>query len=168
MLGYSCTRGNPEDAYARGRGLRAAAIPPSAESQVINAAIRASFDVVPGLNLRLHPRHLPRTAGDSGGTPVSPQLLRLVRDEGLVTGTCEPRRSAPRDTPRCSGPDAGYVIRTSDVLRIAADTLEIYLSAETYGAATGRRPDALRFEKVYELVERGGGWRVVREGRVKD
>ncbi len=167
VLAVACG-GSPEDSYVRGHGLQVASIPAAAEAQIVEAAIRAAFDVEPDLSLRFHPRMLPRTAGDSGGAPVPSSLVRNLRDRGLVLGTCTPVRTAPRDTPRCSGPEAGYIIRASDVFRLAPDTLEVYFSAETYGAATGKRPDALRFEKVYQLVKAGEGYRVTREGRLHE
>ena len=61
----------------------------------------------------------------------------------------------------------GYIIRASDILRVSPDTVEIYYSAERFGAATGQRPEALRFEKIYQLVGGGSNWRVVREARVR-
>jgi hypothetical protein len=62
-------------------------------------------------------------------------------------------------------PESGYIIRGSDVLRVAGDTVELYFAAERFGPATGQRPEALRFEKIYQLVGRGTEWRVVREAR---
>lgn len=131
----------------------------------MEAAVRASFDVGPDLVLLLHPRRLPRTAGYEGGDPVPPELVRALLERGVVRGTCEPQRDAPRNTPRCDVPQAGYIIRGSDVLRVAADTVELYFAAERFGPATGQRPEALRFEKIYQLVGRGAAWRVVREAR---
>ncbi len=93
--------------------------------------------------------------------------MRALRDHGVIIGTCEPKRDTPRDTPRCAGAEAGYIIRASDVFAMAGDTVEMYFAAETYGAATGRKPDALRFERIYKLVKRGESWRVAREATVR-
>ena len=166
LLASGCGKGAPEDSYVRGHGVPVAALPVAAESQVVEASIRAAFDVDPALALRVHPRRLPRSAGDSGGDPVASDLTRLLRDRGVVRGTCEPIRNSPRDTPRCSGPEAGYIIRVSDVFAVSRDTFELYLGVEKYGASTGQKPEALRFEKVYQLVREGQRWRVVREGRM--
>jgi hypothetical protein len=165
VLVTACGKGSPEDAYVRGHGVQVARLSVDAESQVVEGAIRAAFDLDPALTLRVHPRRLPRTAGDSGGNPISSRLVRSLRDRGLVLGTCEPARTSPKDTPRCSGPEAGYIIRPSDVFAISRDTLAIYFGVEKYGAATGQKPEAQRFEKVYLVVKQGQGWRVAREGR---
>ncbi|MEO7455721.1 MAG: hypothetical protein ABIY52_05620 [Gemmatimonadaceae bacterium] len=162
-----CKTSKPEDSYVRGHGLAVATLPAGAEPQIVDAAIRAAFDVTPDLFLRMHVRALPRTAGDTGGAPISPSLVRALRERGLVLGTCEPVRSAPKDTPRCSGPEAGYIIRATDVLQLLPDTVEVYVAAEKFGAATGLKPEALRFEKIYQVVKQGAGWRVAREARAK-
>ncbi len=162
-----CDTRTPEDSYARGHGVSVAKVSSDAESQIVEAAIRTAFDVEPALTLRMHPRRLPRSAGDSGGNPMASDVVRSLRARGLVIGTCDPIRSSPRDTPRCAGPEAGYIIRTSEVFAISRDTLELNLSAEKFGAATGQKPEALRFEKVYQVVKEGQRWRVAREGRMR-
>lgn len=163
----ACDARAPEDSYARGHRRSIATVSTEAESQMIDAAVREAFDVDPSLTLRVHPRRLPRQAGDSGGAPVPSGLVKSLRDRGLVIGSCEPVRESPRDTPRCGGPEAGYIIRASDVFVITRDTFEINVAAEKFGAATGQKPEALRFEKVYQLVKDGQRWRVAREGRVR-
>ena len=167
LLATACSGVDPADAYIRGHGLKVASLSADAESRIVGAAVGAAFDVTPDLSLRLHPRRLPRTAGDSGGAPMSPGLVQSLRSHGLVLGPCEPIRSSPRDTPRCPGPEAGYIVRPSDVFRISPDTVEVWFGAEKFGAATGQRPEALRFEKVYQLVGQGTRWRVVREARAR-
>ncbi|CAN5910849.1 hypothetical protein BH11GEM2_BH11GEM2_28100 [soil metagenome] len=167
LLVTACSGADPADSYVRGRGLKVASLSADAESRIFGAAVGAAFDVTPDLSLRLHPRRLPRTAGDSGGAPAQATLVRALRDRGVIIGTCEPKRDTPRDKPRCAGPEAGYIIRASDVFAMAGDTLEVYFAAETYGAATGRKPDALRFERIYKLVKRGESWRVAREAPVR-
>jgi hypothetical protein len=161
----ACGPAEPEDTSARGSGLKPVALAATAEARILEAAVRASFDVSPDLVLLVHPRHLPRTSGYEGGTTVTGDVVRVLRERGIVRGTCEPRRDAPRNTPRCEVPESGYIIRGSDVLRVAGDTVELYFAAERFGPATGQRPEALRFEKIYQLVGRGAEWRVVREAR---
>lgn len=165
VLAAGCSAEDRGDFYARGHGLSMAGLPIDAESRIIEAAIRTAFDVEPSLTLRIHPRRLPRTTGDSGGAPVPAALVQSLRGRGLVLGTCDPMRTSPRDTPRCAGPQAGYIVRTSDVFRVSPDTVAIWFAAEKFGAATGQRPEALRFEKVYQLVAQGQRWRVAREAR---
>lgn len=168
LVAAACSPSQPDDAnVARGRGLKRANVEPRAEAAMIDAATRAAFDVGPGLVLMLHPRRLARQAGYEGGDAVPADVLTALRALGAVRGTCEPMRDAPRNTPRCNVRDAGYVIRTSEPLRAAGDTAQLYFAAERFGPATGTRPEALRFEKVYQLVGTGTSWRVVREARVK-
>jgi hypothetical protein len=169
LAGGACSGGDADDAnVARGRGLKPIALEPAAEASIYDAAVRASFDVGPDLVLLAHPRRLPRTAGYDGGDSMSSALLRALRERGVVRGACEPQHEAPRDTPRCPGSPAGYVVRASEPLRAGGDTIQMNFAAEAFAAATGARPQALRFEKIYQLVKRGTDWRVVREARVKE
>ena len=165
----ACGGNAPDDSnVARGRGLRPAVLVPTAEAAVYEAAARATFDVGPGLVLMAHPRLLPRTAGYEGGDPMPPALLEALRARGVVHGRCDPRHEAPRDTPRCDAPQAGYVIRASPVMQVGRDTIQLNFAAEAFAPATGVRPQALRFEKIYQLVGGGTTWRVIREARVRD
>jgi hypothetical protein len=165
----ACSSGESDDAnVVRGRGLKPASLPVAAQAAIYEAASRAAFDLGPGLVLLLNPLKLPRTAGQAGGDKVPKDLIAALRARNVVSGTCVPQRDTPRNTPRCPVNMAGYVIRPSDVLRVAGDTVEVYYAAERFGAATGQRPEALRFEKIYQLVGSGTNWRVAREARVKD
>ena len=165
----ACGPSEPDDSnIARGRKLSLASLVTPAEAAVFDAAVRAAFDVGPGLTLLIHPRRLARTKGYAGGDSVPAALMQALRSRGIVTGVCEPQRDTPRNTPRCNSSVPGYIVRASDVFRIAQDTVELYFSAERFGAATGARLEALRFEKIYQLVGRGTTWRVAREARVKD
>jgi hypothetical protein len=164
-LAAACGGGDADDAIVRGSGLKPASLPVAAEARVYEAAIQTAFDVDPSLVLLMHPRRLPRTEGYATGDSVPTGLVRALRDRGVVRGTCNPRRDSEKDTPRCGIPEAGYIVRGSDVLRVAKDTVRLYFAAEKFGAATGQKPEALRFEKIYELTGRGTSWRVVREAR---
>ena len=165
----ACSRDAPDDSgVMRGRGLKPALLAPAAEAAVYDAAVRASFDVEPGLLLMLHPRRLPRSAGYDGGDPLPPALLEALRDRGVARELCEPKHEAPRDTPRCRGSSAGYVVRATTPFQAAGDTIQLNFAAEAFGAATGARPQALRFEKIYQLVGRDNVWSVVREARVRE
>jgi hypothetical protein len=166
MLSLACGRSDDGDAnVTRGRGLKVAELSLASEARVFEGAVRAAFDVGPGLTLMLHPRHLPRTTGYEGGEKVPGGLEAALRERGIVQGTCEPVRDGARNTPRCNSPQAGYLVRGSDILRVSPDTVEIYFAAERFGAAKGQRPEALRFEKIYQLVGGGTAWRVAREAR---
>jgi hypothetical protein len=131
-------------------------------------AIRAAFDVGPDLVLLMHPSRLPRRAEDSTGGTLPDAVLAALRARGIARGTCTPRHELARDTPRCDYATPGYVIRGSEVLKAGGDTTELYLTAERFAPAKGAKPQALRFEKVYQLVPDRGGWRVAREGRVHE
>jgi hypothetical protein len=169
IFALACSSGSPDDSnIARGRGLEAAPLPLAGQVAVYDAASRAAFDLGPGLVLLIHPLKLPRTAGYTGGDSVATDLITALRRRNVVSGTCTPQRDAPRNTPRCAINVPGYVVRASDVLRVSPDTVEIYYSAERFGAATGQRPEALRFEKIYQLVGSGTSWRVAREARVRE
>lgn len=164
----ACSGGAPDDSnVARGRGLRPLPLSSAAEAAVYDAAARASFDVGPDLVLMAHPRRLPRTAGYEGGEPLPAALLDALRDRGVVRGSCDPKHETPHDTPRCSGAQAGYVVRGSPVVRVGGDTVQLNFAAEAFAPASGQRPQALRFEKIYQLVGSGTTWRVVREARVR-
>lgn len=166
---FGCKSGEPDDStIARGRGLKVAALPVAEQAAIYEQASRAAFDLGPGLVLLIHRLKLPRTAGYTGGDSVPADLIAALRRRNVVSGTCTPQRDAPRNTPRCAVNVPGYVVRASDILRVSPDTVEIYYSAERFGAATGQRPEALRFEKIYQLVGRGTDWRVAREARVRE
>ena len=168
-LALACSGDDADDStIARGRGLTPAALAPAVEASVYDAAVRAAFDVGPALVLFAHPRRLPRTAGYEGGDTMPASLVAALRERGVVRGVCEPKHDTARDTPRCTGPQAGYVVRASPVFVAGRDTLQINFAAEAFGAATGPRPQALRFEKIYQLVGGGAAWRVVREARVRE
>ena len=169
LLAGGCGGGGPDDSdVVRGRGLTPIPLSAEAEAAVYDAAARASFDFGPDLVLMAHPRRLPRTAGYGGGDMLPPALLRALRERGLVQGSCDPQHAAPLDTPRCGGVQPGYIIRGSTIVRVVADTIQLNFAAETFAPAAGQRPQALRFEKIYQLVGSGTTWRVVREARVRE
>jgi hypothetical protein len=153
---------------ARGRGLEAAALPAAAQAQVYEAVLRAAFEVEPSLTLLLDPRLLPRTAGLEGGQPVPAELVPALRRRGVLQGTCTPRSDAARPVPRCDARAAGYVVRFSDVFRVAPDSVQVYLAAERYDTPTSTAGEALQFEKVYQLVRQGDRWRVAQEARAPE
>lgn len=168
-IGAACSSGDSGDSnVARGRGLQPASLPVAAQAAIYEQASRAAFNLGPGLILLIHPLELPRTAGYAGGDSVPKELIAALRKRNVVSGTCTPERDNPRNTPRCPVNVPGYIVRASDVLRVSPDTVEIYYSAERFGAVTGQRPEALRFEKIYQLVGTGTDWRVAREARVRE
>ncbi len=151
---------------ARGSGLDVAALDARQRAQIYRAAVGAAFDVGPGLVLLLHPRLLPREAGLAGGDSVPADVARALRQAGTVAGTCEPAQTDRGSLPHCDASAAGYVVRFSDVLRLSADSVQVYLDAEQYTVPGAPPQQVLKFEKAYQLVEENGRWRVAREGRV--
>jgi len=166
FLALGCAEPDPNASAARGRGLQPAALPPAAEAGVYEAALRAAFELEPALLLLLHPRRLPRSAGLAGGDPVPPAVATALRERRVVRGSCEPPLDESREPPSCAAAGPGYVVRGSDVFRVAPDTVQLHLAAEQYQTPTGDPQEALTFEKVYKLVPRGDAWRVVGEARV--
>ena len=167
LLLAACKGGDEgDDKVVRGRGLKPMQLRDDSEVAVYRAAIGASFEAGPGLTVLLHPRKLPRGAGIAGGDPVPASLVRALREAGVVQGTCEP--PGGRDTPRCEAPAAGYVVRGSDVFRGTADTVLFHFSAERYATPTSGPQEALRFEKIFQMVPRGNEWRVAREARAPE
>jgi hypothetical protein len=157
-----------EEGVVRGRGMQPAALPADARARVYEAALGAAFDLGPSLTLLLDPRLLPRTAGIAGGEAVDADLVAALRRRGVVQGTCEPPTDGTRQTPRCEARAAGYVVRFSDVFQSSPDTVQVYLMAEQYDTPTSGAHESLRFEKAFEVVGRGGTWRVAREARVPE
>ena len=169
LVALACTSGQPDDSnIVRGHRLAPVTLPAATEAAIVDASIRAAFDVDPSLVLLAHPRRLPRTAGYEGGDSVSSAVLGALRQGGLVRGECDPHHDAPHDTPRCPVNAAGYVIRMSQPFQAVADTVQVNFAAEKFAAANGLKPEALRFEKIYQLKRDGGRWRVVREARVRE
>lgn len=168
LLG-GCAGGDDDANVVRGRGLQPAALAVAAEAQIHDAVARSAFDPSPDLHLLMSSRRLPRTAGVIGGPPTSPALLRALRGGGMIEGSCAaPADSAAGAVPLCKAGAPGYLLRTTQPLQLAGDTVQIYLRADRYTIPGAPAPEAFHFEKAYQLVPRDGRWRVVREGRVPD
>jgi hypothetical protein len=153
---------------ARGLGLEPASLPAAGQAAIYRAVAGSAFDLGPGLVLLAHPRLLPREAGLAGGDPMPEEVVRAMRGAGTIAGTCEPAPTTRGQLPQCDASAAGYIVRYSEVLRISADTVQVYLDAEQYTVPDAPPQQVLRFEKAYQLVRQGGRWRVAREGRVPD
>ena len=167
-VSVACAPADDKAPVARGKGLELAKLPTGSEAVIYEAALREAFDIAPGLSLYLHPRRLPRSAGYTGGDSVPVRLTNALRQRGLIQGKCDPQRDSTTGVPRCNAAEAGYIVRASDVLQVAKDTLEVYFAAERFGTPTGPKQAPFHFEKIYQLIRDGSGWRVVREARVSD
>ena len=157
--------GEPE--VARGPGLAVAGLAPAEQAAAYEAALRAGFDVAPGLTLLLAPEHLPRTAGLAGGPPLPAALVAALRERGMVQGSCAAPPPPEGEVPRCEAEAPGYLVRLSEPYRGQGDTVQLYVDAERYALPGARPAPPFHFETAYQLVPAGDGrWRVVREGRV--
>ncbi len=159
--------GGGDSNVLRGHGLSGAALSSEAQGGVFDAAARAAFDLNdPNMSLLFDRRGLPRTVGLAAGDTWPDQVAAEMRRRGSIKGVCEPPISASRKTVKCSAPLPGYVVRFSPVFAMTGDTLEVYLFAQNYdNAASGYSPP-LRFERAYQVVRTGDGWRAAREGRI--
>ena len=151
----------------RGRGLATAALAPTDQAHVYEAAARAAFDVDdPALSLLLDRRLLPRTVGLAPAGVVSNDVVAELRRRGAIKGTCEPALDSGRGTARCTTALPGYVIRFTPVLTLGGDSTQVYVYAQKYDTPSSGISQALRFERAYQVVHRGDDWRAVREGRI--
>lgn len=153
----------------RGPGLRTVDLPAAARADVYRAALAAAFDLSDSaLTLLLDPRLLPRTAGLAAGERMAAPVVSAMREHGTVQGACEPPITEARKAPRCEARGPGYVVRFTDVLRLPPDSLEVYLEVRRFDLPSAVAAHYFRFERAYEIVREGDGWRAAREGRVPD
>lgn len=160
---------HPEAAYVRGNGRTLADLPTRDQVAIYQEAVGGAFTVGdPSLYLLLNPRFLPRTAGLAGGEPLGPALRNGLLDSHIVQGTCEPAvtTGSPK-VAHCRAPLAGYVVRFSQILRLPADTMEVYLVVQRYSTPTSTDISRLQFERIYKVVKHPTGWEAVAEGRIE-
>lgn len=164
----ACQRAVPID-EVRSDGMPVAILPAAVQARVFDAAVRAAFDVDPGLVLLLNPTHLPAGSGYEGGSPVPDSLRAALQAAGVISGVCEPKRSGEQRAPLCDAGRSGYVVRGSELFQAGGDTVHLYLASEVFAAAGGPGQRPFAFEMAYKLVPREEpGWRVVAEGRVRE
>jgi hypothetical protein len=168
LAALAACESDEERRVVRGAGLDVAGLSATEQARVYRAAAGAAFDLGPGLVLLAHPLLLPREAGMAGGDSVPAAVIRAMRDAGTIAGTCDPAPPPRGELPRCDASAAGYIVRFSDVLRISHDTVQVYLDAEQYTIPGAPPQQIFQFEKAYQIVRQGGGWRVAREGRVPE
>jgi hypothetical protein len=151
----------------RGRGMAIAQLSPAAQAAVYDAAARGAFDVNdPALSLLLDARLLPRTIGLASSGRLPESVTEEMHRRGTIKGTCEPALDGGRGTPRCSADLPGYVVRFSPVFTLRGDSTQVYIYAQKYDTKGSGNSPPLRFERAYQVVRRGDGWRAVREGRI--
>jgi hypothetical protein len=169
LLVAACRADDANDSAVRGRGLTSAHLPVEDRVHVYVAALGASFELAdPALTLLLDRRVLPRSGGFGGTERLSAALEAALRRDGIVKGICEPPVTSSRKTPHCSGRGPGYVVRFSDVLRRAPDSVEVYLAVQNYDTPNSGASQSMRFERAYQVVRRGESWSAAREARVRE
>jgi hypothetical protein len=151
----------------RGHGLAVASLAAASQAGIYDAAARAAFDVNdPALSLLLDRRLLPRTVGLAASGQLSDAVVDEMRRRATVKGMCEPALDGGRGTPRCSAPLPGYIVRFSPVFAMRGDSAQVYIYAQKYDTPASGNSPPLRFERAYQVIQRGDGWRAVREGRI--
>lgn len=159
--------GGGDSGIVRGRGLAEAVLSPEAQGGVYDAAARAAFDLSdPTQSLLFDPRGLPRTVGLTASTRWPDGVVAEMQKRGSIKGTCEPPITKSQMTIRCTAVRPGYVIRFSPVFTMAGDTLMVHIFAQNYDNATSGYSPPVRFERAYQVVRSGDGWRAAREGRI--
>ena len=152
----------------RGGGLPAASVSATRAAAAYGAAIRQEFDASETLVLLADTSLLPRTDGAAHGGRLPDAVIGAMRATGIVRGTCAARRIQAGRSPECDAPMAGYVVRVSELFDAPGDTVRTFVSFERFGTAGATDPGITKpfsFENGYDLLPRGGGWRVVRKAR---
>ena len=150
-------------------GLReVAALPASDQAGAYRAALAGSFTVAdPGLWILVDSLYLPRTEGLAGGSPIPAERMRAIQGLDVVKGTCTvPAQGRGRGALVCDAGHPGYAVRFSQPFALGKDSVQVHLVAEQYAIPGGPQLERLRFERAYQVVKRGTGWRAVREGRL--
>ena len=159
--------GSPSGPDIRGGGLPSAQLGAADRADAYDAALRSAFDADSSLVLLVEPHLLPRD-GSYGvkGPTLGDDVVRSLRGEGMVNGTCEPERPDAKHAPRCKSALPGYVVRFSEPYQMGRDTLRLFLYAERFRTASGVGPNGrFDFETSFQLVRDGSHWRVAREAR---
>jgi hypothetical protein len=153
----------------RGGGLTVAPLPVADQVSVYRASLAAAFQLGdPSLSLLLDPRFLPRKAGLGPGLIMPPALVSAMGERGVVRGTCAAPRAETRKTLNCRAALPGYVVRFSEVFALGADSVQAYVVVQKYDTPVSGATQALRFEKVYQVVRHDGEWSAAREGRIRN
>lgn len=160
----ACGPGVPTE--GRGAGMPDATLSPDELAQTYRSALRARFDLGPGLSLLLDPSMLPRGFGEAPGEPVPDSVRRAMQRVGAVQGTCEPELVHEKHAPICEAPIPGYVVRVSDVYEMPGDSLQLHVLVRRYDTPATAPHGRFDFEEAYQLARTGGAWRVVRKGRI--
>lgn len=161
----SACSGGDDSGFVRGKRLTVATLPAAAQARIYEAAARGSFDV-DNTSLLLDRRLLPRTVGLDDGGRLPDDVVAEMKNRGTVKGECEPPLTGTRGTAKCSAGYPGYVVRYSPIFAIKPDSVQVYVYAQKYDTPASGISETLRFERAYQVVNRGDTWTAVREGHV--
>lgn len=159
--------GTPSGPDVRGGGLPSARLGAAAVAGAYDAALRSAFDPDSALVLLVEPHLLPRDGSYATRSPtLGDDVVRSLRGQGMVNGTCTPQRPSAKHAPRCEARLPGYVVRFSEPYQMGRDTLRLFVYAERFRTTAGVGPNGrFDFETGFQLVRDGAGWRVAREAR---
>ena len=159
--------GSPSGPDVRGGGLPSAPLAAGDRAVAYDAALRSAFDPDSALVLLVEPHVLPRDGSYKTSSPtLEADVVRALRDHGMVDGTCAPQRPSAKHAPQCESPRPGYVVRFSEPYQMARDTVRLFVYAERFRTASGVGPNGrFDFETGFQLVREGRRWRVAREAR---
>jgi hypothetical protein len=168
LLAGACTSNDAGSSSDRGAGLEVASLPASDRASAYAAAVREAFDVGPGLVLLLDPNVLPSARSGKTTHEVPSDVIRRLRGAGVIQGTCQPHSRTERMAPICTARTAGYIVRVSDIFRLATDSVQLYLTAERYRPSrdSTRAASRLRLEQRYSLARHGNAWVVATKERL--
>ena len=164
FLAVSCAEDTSK--YARGRRLDVAPLPAVERARIYAAALGGAFDLGPGLSILVDTTMLTRTGGLRAGEALGNDVRTALRATDVTQGECAPQRRETNRTPVCSAAIPGYVVRFSDVFAMAGDSVQAHVFAERYDTPSTGVHNRFTFEQAYQLVRRGGSWRVVRKARI--
>ncbi|MGQ0714428.1 MAG: hypothetical protein ACT4PJ_11960 [Gemmatimonadaceae bacterium] len=164
VLAVSCAEDTSK--YARGRSLDVAELPATERARIYAAALGGAFDIGPGLSILVDSSMLNRTGGLGVGGTLGGDVRAALHETRITQGECAPQRREANRTPICSASIPGYVVRFSEVFAMSGDSVQTHVFAERYDTPSTGVHNRFTFEQAYQVVRRGGNWRVVRKARI--
>lgn len=164
ILAVSCAEDTSK--YARGRSLDVAQLPATDRARIYAAVLGGAFDLGPGLSILVDTSMLTRTGGLRTGDALGSEVRTALRATDATHGECAPQRREVNRTPVCPAAIPGYVVRFSEVFAMSGDSVQTHVFAERYDTPSTGVHNRFTFEQAYQLVRRGGNWRVVKKARV--
>ena len=165
----ACGCAGPAPDY-RGAGLHVDTLSTADLVGVYRATLAGSFTLGDrSLSILLDPLLLPRSASLAGGDTMRADVVAGLRGDNLVQGLCKIPVRATKMPLICRAERAGYVVRFSEPFALGGgpDSVQVHLAVEQYAIPNGKPEERLRFERAYQVVRRGQGWRTIREARLR-